>query len=119
MAGGDNHAKDIVIQQAEALAKKLQNRNGGCPETQGQAIELITKMIIPLYEARFVTESECLNNTEKMTRIIDKIKAAKSVKSSRIKIGPVEVEGPMVYIINCVPVIFGVLFIVGKLKQWW
>ena len=114
MAHGDNHAKKIVIEQAIGLADKLQNGNAGCAETQGKAIGLLVKMITPLYEAEFVTTQECINRLNRFKR---------QKKSTRIKIGPVEVEGPLTtaMILHVLPVIcYGLLiFMVGKSQSWW
>ena len=113
MAGGINHAKQIVIEEAECLAQKLQNGNAGCPETQGRAIALLVKMITPLYTAEFVTVEEC----------VAKSKSCKVVRSTKIKVGPVAIEGRITtaLLMNSVPLIcVGILvFILGKSENWW
>jgi hypothetical protein len=114
MAGGDNHAKQIVMDEAARLADKLQNGNAGCMETQGRAIGLLVKMITPLYTAEFVTAQECRESRAK-------IKSVKGI--SRIKIGPVEIEGQVTkaLLAHSIPLICCglVIFMAGKLQNWW
>ena len=114
MAHGDNHAKKIVIDEATRLADKLQDDSAGCPETQGKAVALLVKMITPLYEAEFMTVEEC-------GRIHGKSKGSK--KLTRIKIGPVELEGPLTtaILVNIAPVACCALcfFTLGKVQNWW
>lgn len=114
MAHGDNHAKQIVIDEATRLAEKLQNGNAGCVETQGKAISLLVKMITPLYEAEFMTVKEC----ERVHRSNNGGK-----KITRLKIGPVEVEGHLttVILVNLVPLVCcgACLFTLGKVQNWW
>ena len=113
MAAGINHAKKIVIDEAEQLAKDLQNGHAGDPHTQGRAIALIVKMITPLYTAEFVTAEDC-------HRQHDVLNAGKMVK---VKLGPVEFEGavtPTIMLtLTILGSISGVLFIVGKALFWW
>ena len=116
MAGGHNHAKQIVIEQATCLADKLQNGNSGCTETQGKAIGLLVKMVTPLYEAEFVTIQDC-------RKMHGPEKDDKDVKTTKIKIGSVSIEGPLTaaILVNAVPVlcIAAVVFMVGKVQSWW
>ena len=113
MAGGNNHAKQIVIEEAECLAKKLQNGNAGCAQTQGRAIALLVKMITPLYEAEFVTIEQC-NKVHRTSKV---------AKFTRLKIGPVEIEGraTTALILNSIPLIccIGMFFVIGKTQGWW
>lgn len=113
MAHGDNHAKRIVIEEAECLADKLQNGNAGCLETQGRAIALLVKMITPLYSAEFITVEECQKNHQGKERL----------RTTKIKVGPVSVEGPITValITNSIPLIcLGIVFfILGKGQGWW
>ena len=114
MAHGDNHAKRIVIDEATYLADKLQNDSAGCAETQGKAVALLVKMITPLYEAEFMTVEGC----ERVHR-----KPNGSKKITRLKIGPVEVEGPLTaaILVNIAPIAFCILcfFTLGKVQNWW
>ncbi len=114
MAHGDNHAKQIVIDEATRLADKLQNGGAGCAETQGKAVALLVKMITPLYEAEFMTVEECERVHQKSTG---------SKKITRLKIGPVEVEGPLTsaILVNIAPIACCVLcvFTLGKVQNWW
>ena len=114
MPHGDNHAKQIVIDEATCLADKLQNGNAGCKETQGRAIALLVKMITPLYQAEFVTVQECR---------IEHAKFLKVKKTTRIKLGPFEVEGAFTtaLLVNCIPLICCVatVFMAGKMQKWW
>lgn len=118
MTHGDNNAKQIVIDQATDLAKKLQNGNAGCVDTQGKAIGLIVKMITPLYKASFVTTNDC-----KKLRQESHPDIKRHIKSMRVKVGPVEVEGPLVgsVITNIVPVMCccAIVYVIGKVHNWW
>jgi len=113
MAYGDDHAKQIVIGEAKKLADKLQNGNSGCIKTQGQAIALIVEMITPLYMAKFITVNQCDIRHKKF----------KAPKTTRIKIGPIEIEGTITsaLLINLIPLACcGILgFILGKSQGWW
>jgi len=114
MAHGDNHAKRIVIDEAERLANKLQNGGAGCTETQGEAVALLVKMITPLYEAEFMTVEAC-------ERVHRKTKGSKKI--TRLKIGPFEIEGPMTtaILVNIAPVACCTLcfFALGRMQNWW
>ena len=115
MANGENHAKKIVIDEATDLADKLQNGHGADPSTQGKAIGLLVKMITPLYEAEFVTIEGC--------RAMHDQAAAKTAKTTKIKIGPVEYSGPVssAVIMNIGPTICcgGMFYAVGRGQGWW
>lgn len=115
MSNGDNHAKQIVIDEAKSLADDLQNGHAGDPHTQGKAIALIVKMITPLYQASFMTTEEC--------RLTRKEVGVKSHKTSKIKIGPVQIEGPVVGVLlsHFIPVACCciAMYAVGKLQNWW
>ena len=114
MAHGDNHAKQIVIDEATRLANKLENGSAGCAETQGKAVALLVKMITPLYEAEFMTVEEC-GRVHRSSNWSKKI--------TRLKIGPVEVEGPLTaaILVNIVPIACCILcfFTLGKGQNWW
>lgn len=116
MAGGINHAKKIVIDEATCLADKLQNGNSGCRETQGKAIGLLVKMITPLYIAEFVTVEDC----EEKHKVF---MSQKTPSVTKIKIGPVSVEGPITsaLLTSCVPIacLCGVIYMVGVVQNWW
>lgn len=116
MAHGDNHAKRIVIDEATRLADKLQNGSAGCAETQGKAVALLVKMITPLYEAEFMTVEEC-------ERVHQKSTGSKKGTRAKIKIGPVEVEGPLTaaILVNIAPIACCALcfFTLGKVQNWW
>lgn len=113
MAYGDDHAKKIVLKAAKKLVSELQNGNSGCPQTQGRAIALIVEMIAPLYMAKFITINQCDARHKKV----------KQIKTTRIKLGPFEVEGHITsaIIINTIPLICcGILgFVFGKSQGWW
>ena len=112
MANGINHAKKIVVDEAESLAKELQNGHAGDPHYQGRAIALIVKMITPLYVADFVTKDECLKQH-------DVLRAGKVVK---LKAGPFCFEGsisPALVLVGSIAVTAVILlFVAGKLKGW-
>lgn len=116
MASGNNHAKRIVIDEATKLAEKLENGDSGCVKTQGRAISLLIKMITPLYMAEFVTIKEC-------QEMHDKSKKVKAVRITRLKIGPVQIEGPIIatLLANSMPFACcgALVFIIGKLQNWW
>lgn len=121
MAGGNNHAKRIVIDEAESLAQELQNGHAGCAKTQGRAIALIVKMISPLYEAEFVTTEECRISHDKL---IEDCHGKRGInKITKLKIGPIQVEGPIIttILMNSVPLICcGILaYMLGKTQHWW
>lgn len=111
MSDGINHAKKIVIGEAETMAKKLSNGSAGDSAIQGRAIALLVKMITPLYEASFVTKQDC----EKMhSKEISK-------KITKLKVGPIEIEGHLTtaLVIGILPPIYMAAFLCGKAKNWW
>jgi hypothetical protein len=112
MANGINHAKKIVIDEAEQLSKELQNGHSGDPHTQGRAIALIVKMITPLYTADFVTKEECFAQH-------DVLRAGKVVK---LKAGPFCFEGSISPALTLVFVMLAglgiILYATGKAKGW-
>lgn len=113
MTHGNNHAKQLVVDEGADLAKELHN-NPEDQATTGRLLVKIYKMVAPMYMASFVTVEEC-------DAIHKKNKpAAKPVK---IKIGPIQLEGPITgaIILNSVPLICcGVLlFALGKSQNWW
>ncbi len=114
MPHGDNHAKQIVINQAKRLTMDLQNGCSGDVKKHGQALGLIVEMIIPLYEAEFVTVQECERQH---------IEIKKTKKITRIKLGPVEIEGAFTsaLLIHSIPLacVAGVVFMAGKMQNWW
>jgi hypothetical protein len=105
MAGGNNHAKQIVLDEAECMAKKLTNGSAGCQITQGRAIALLVKMIRPLYENEFVTEEDCK-------------KRCKTGKFSTLKIGSVSMQAPIMFFVYMFPYV-GLVFVLGKAEGWW
>ena len=113
MAGGNNSAKKIIVGQARDFSKKLKNGSCGCVETQGKAIALLIDMVIPAYMAEFVTVNQC-----KKMHI-----ESKKPKTTRIKIGPVEIEGTVTttLLTSLTPLfcVSGVIFMVGKMQGWW
>ena len=113
MVHGINHAKQIVIGEAECLVEELQNGGAGCVETQGKAIALIVKMITPLYEADFVTAEECQQRHNEN----------KSNRATKLKIGPIEIEGLITttLLVNSIPLICSivVIYMTGKGQNWW
>ncbi len=115
MAHGNNHAKQIIIDQATSLAEKLQNGDSSCLKTQGRAIGLLVLMITPLYKAEFVTVDECKQSHDKMLTNKKKI--------TKIKIGPIVIEGPLTttILLQSGPILFCgiVVFLVGKIQSWW
>ncbi len=112
MAGGINHAKQIVIDEATCLAEKLQNGESGCAVTQGKAISLIVKMITPLYMNEFMTVEECENRHN-----------TKRTSLTKIRIGPLSIEGrlssAMVASIPSIMCCGFCVFILGKSEGWW
>lgn len=108
MAHGDNHAKRIVMDEAARLAHKLQNGSAGCPETQGEAVGLLVKMITPLYEAEFMTVEEC-------ERVHKKPKGI-----TKLKFGPFSIEGMLTPTV-IVPIACNVfwVFALGRIQSWW
>ena len=113
MTGGNNHAKQIVIEEAEDLAKDLQNGHAGDLERIGKLTALIVKMIKPLYMNEFVTIQQCIQMHSKTN----------SIKVGRIKLGPLEISGPVTrtLMVNAIPLIYciGITFLLGKAKSWW
>ena len=108
---GVNHAKQIVIDEAECLAEKLSNGKAGCAETQGRAIGLLVQMVSPMFAAEFVTVEDCRNQHKELEK----------AKKARIKIGPLEFEGILNPTIGlfCLATTAGFVFVSGKLKGWW
>lgn len=117
MANGVDAAKKIVIDEATDLVKQLQNGSAGDSHTQGKAIGLLVKMIIPLFAADFMTKKDC---SERLEGICS---AERKNKLTRIKIGPVVLEGAISILLmqNMLPLL-GVsiaVFVLGKLQLWW
>jgi len=117
MANGNNHAKQIVIGEANTLAAKLKNGSAGDAAVQGQAIGLIVKMITPLYEADFVTIPDC----DKLRK--DLKGAPPKKRPMKIKVGPVAFEGFVSQtVLLSIPSIISslcIIFAVGKMQNWW
>lgn len=113
MTGGNNHAKQILIDEALGLAKKLENGSAGDIEVIGRAVSKTIRMTTAMFENNFRTEEECDKKHAKMG----------SRKPSRIKLGPVEFEGQIsaAVISHAVPVLclLGVGFMIGKDLGWW
>jgi len=65
MANGDNHAKTVVLNQADNLQNKLSNGHRADPETHGDALLLLMQMIRPIFEANFMTVDGCVENRSK------------------------------------------------------
>ena len=114
MSGGNNSAKEMVIKEAERLADDLQNGSAGDQQTLGRATSHIIKMIVPMYRAEFVTVDDCKKNRSKEAKISG---------TSKIKIGNISLEGPIVSrimpnsgVIVCVIL---VAYMVGKTEGWW
>lgn len=113
MAGGTNHAKQIVIDQADALANDLQNGHAGDLDKIGRLLSLHTRMIASMYENDFMTVADCVKNREK----------EKLAKITKFKIGPISIEGRLstalvsaaTPILCCAMILFGV----GKAEGWW
>ncbi len=119
MSGGINHAKQIVIDEAKCLADKLQNGSAGCAQTQGKAIALLVKMVIPMFSAEFITVGDCEECKEKRSNI----KTSKNLNSTKLKVGPITIEGPITsaLIVSLTPLLClgGVIFMAGKMQSWW
>ena len=113
MAGGINHAKQIVLDQANGLAEDLQNGHAGDLDKMGRLLALQVKMITPIYEADFVTTADCAKSREN----------EKLAKVTKFKVGPVSIEGRLstavvsaaTPILCCAMILFGV----GKAEGWW
>lgn len=132
-----NHAKKIVMDEAEEYAKQLQNGKAGDPHTQGRAIALIVKMICPMYAADFVTMEECKRQHDSMAvaaltakEIIEEYKrqiepqpSAIVGKRIELKAGPFEFKGnfsPQVFLaFLTIASVFGLVLVVGKVQGWW
>ncbi len=105
MAGGEQHAKQTLVDETERLSNDLRNGHAGDISKIGELLILVTKMMIPMYMNVFVTEEDCK-------------KRSKTGKFSTIKIGPVTVHAPIMLIINLMPT--GImLFVLGKMQNWW
>ena len=76
MAHGENHAKTVLLNQADALQAKLSNGHKADPETHGDALLLLLQMFRPMFEAKFVTEEGC---EEKMSKCPGAAQATPSV----------------------------------------
>lgn len=116
MAGGNNHAKQLLVDQGDALADDLQNGHAGDLKKIGNLAALTFKMMTPMYMNEFVTREDCIN-----------LHAASDLKrpmrSTRLKVGPVEIEGHVTttLLLICVPLVSlgGVIFMAGKMQSWW
>ena len=137
MANGDNHAKQIVIGQAEELAEKLANGSGADPKTQGQAIGLLVQMVKPMYAAEFVTIQACASTRglcakredKKHREILQKIEYAvqngsngPKQKKATLQLGPLSLAGPVVPIFVVLAVLLvptgALLYVLSKLQGW-
>ena len=65
MSHGENHAKMVVLNQADMLQGKLSNGHKSDPETHGDALLLLLQMVRPMFEAKLVTEEGCQARREK------------------------------------------------------
>lgn len=111
MAGGNNNAKQLIVEQGETLAADLQNGHAGDLKKIGNLSALTFKMLKPLYMNEFVTVEQCI----KMHAASDK---KRPMTNSSIKIGPVEVKAPVMALLNMVPTVI-LLFVLGKMQSWW
>jgi hypothetical protein len=114
MANGINHAKKILIDETLSNVTKLENGSAGDLHVIGRTLSKVARITCAMYENDFVTEQTCLSRHEA---------AKKSKKNTRLKIGPVEIEGPMTtaLLVHSIPLACccAVLFMVGKLQNWW
>lgn len=105
MAGGEQHAKQTLVDETERLSAQLRNGHSGDITKIGELLILVTKMMVPMYMNVFVTAEEC-----------DK-KSKKGVLA-RMKIGPVSIQAPVMFIAYLLPYV-GLVFILGKSEGWW
>lgn len=115
MAGGINHAKQIVIDEATDLVKKLNEEGLDDPKVNVQATSLILRMITPMFAAEFVTVDDCKQKHKSM-RDPDK-------KLVKLRLGPFAVEGnfsPLIFMMLFMMVGIGCLiYALGKSETWW
>lgn len=120
MPGGVNHAKKIVIDEANCLVDKLKNGGSNKIETQNEALGLIVKMITPLYAAEFVTIEELEKCQDKHKVIIDgKVNKDNKDGVTELSVGPMRIKGRInieyVFIIICM---IGVAYAIFKAEGW-
>lgn len=112
MANGENTAKQIVIDEANALASKLENGHTGDLPTIGRLMVKHNKMLTSIYACNFVTVEQCQRMQER-----------RNSKNTKIKIGPIEFEGKISAAVfsSLLPLLCcGVLgFALGKANGWW
>jgi len=120
MAGGINHAKKIVIDEAKELADDLSNGNGSDPKKQGQAIALIVKMLTPMYEADFVTKEDCAIQHELLKKDIEsKSEVGNLGDITEFNVGPMHIKGKLNFMMVMMVLMFvGVLFAIAKTEGW-
>jgi hypothetical protein len=113
MAYGENHAKQIVLKEAEELSKQLKNGNADNSQVQGKAIALLVDMISPIYMADLVTVEDCRKKHATLS------KNNKNNNVTEFGIGPVHWKGKIGLAAVIVLLSAGVLFAIGKTEGWW
>ncbi len=105
MAGGEQHAKQTLVDETERLSNDLRNGHAGDIAKIGELLILVTKMMIPMYMTVFATEKDCK-------------KRSGTGMFTKIKLGPITIQAPIMFIVYLLPYA-GLVFIVGKTQNWW
>jgi len=105
MAGGEQHAKQTLVEETERLSNDLRNGHAGDISKIGELLILVTKMMIPMYMTVFMTEEGCE-------------KKSCHGMFTKIKIGPITIHAPIMAIVYFLPYA-GLVFVMGKTQSWW
>ena len=99
MANGEEHAKQTVLSQADALEQKLSNGHAGDPATHGNALLLLLQMVRPIFEAKLMTAEACQDRCARL----------------RCSKKPLSWSQAVLYLGAVITVVVGMLRILGKL----
>lgn len=114
MVNGNNHAKQILIEDTLAHVKKLENGSAGDIAIIGRTLSKVAKISCAMYENDFRTVESCED--------IRKSDKSKNTKTAKLKVGPVSIEGPITttLLLNSIPLVCcGILlFALGKIQNW-
>ena len=120
MANGQNHAKQILIDETLGYVKKLENGSADDLHVIGRTLSKVARMACATFEANLRTVEDC-EGLRKGCQ--GKTASSKPKNPIKIKLGPLAYEGfvtpallmALPNIVTCV----GGLFAIGKWQNWW
>ncbi len=114
MANGNNHAKQILIDETMSDVKKLENGSAGDIHVIGRVVGKLARITCVMYENDFVTVQACKEMHQKTKGVKKPIK---------VKVGPFAFEGFITpALLLALPNIFicvGGVFALGRWQGWW